>query len=344
MLPPRTRNLLLATCGLLAISKLAGDLAAGASAAPVDYAAIGREAVQAREGVVRDVARHRDIPYTLYRPAALSGRHPIVLFSHGNGGTRQDGRYLAEHLASHGYVVVQVQHAGSDAAIWSGLTKTDDVIARMKAAAGDRRVHEQRYRDIPAVLDELAVLDGKDRELSGHLDLHAVGLSGHSWGALTTLVLIGARDGLDAPSYKDPRIKAAIALSPSLPRTAANEMKEACKEIAVPVLHVTGTLDSSPVVAGLDYRKRLGPYEAIAAPGQHLLILNGADHMLFPGADSPLRTINAADEPILRAVKAVSLAFWDAYLRNDRGARDWLVNIYPHSGDPVVQSMLSRAH
>lgn len=310
--------MLLATCSLLVISKLAG------------FAAVGSEAVQAREGVVHDVARHREIPYTLYRPAALSGRHPIVVFSHGNGGTRQDGRYLAEHLASHGYVVVQVQHPGSDAAIWSGAKSRKEVIERMKAAAADRRIHDQRYRDIPAVLDELAVLDTKDREFAGHLDLNAIGLSGHSWGALTTLVLVGARDGLDAPSYKDSRIKAAIALSPSLPRVVATEMQEACKDISVPLLHVTGTLDSSPVVPGLDYRKRLGPYQAIAAPGQHLLILEGADHMMLPGTDSPLRTITAADEPLLRTIKAVSLAFWDAYLRNDREARVWLMSQTQH--------------
>lgn len=322
----------------------AGMVATGCRSEPVDYAAAGRDAVQVREGVVHDLARQRDVPYTLYRPEPLIGRQPVILFSHGNGGTRQDGRYLAEHMASHGYVVVQVQHPGSDAAIWSGATSVDQVIARMKAAAADRRIHDQRYRDIPAVLDELAVLAAKDPELAGHLDLHAIGLSGHSWGALTTLVLIGARDGLDAPSYKDARIKAAIALSPSLPRTAANDMKEACKDIDVPMLHVTGTLDSSPVVPGLQYQKRLGPYEAITARGQHLLILDGADHMLFPGADSPLRTITAADEPILRAVKAASLAFWDAYLRKDSAALDWLVNIYPHADDPVVHSMRSRAH
>lgn len=315
----------------------------GCAAAPVDYAAEGRDTVKVTDGVVHDTARQRDIPYTMYRPTALTGRRPVILFSHGNGGTRQDGGYLAEHLASHGYVVVQVQHPGSDAAIWSGTTSKDEVIARMKAAAADRRIHDQRYRDIPAVLDELAVLEAHDPELAGHLDLRAIGLSGHSWGALTTLVLIGARDGLDAPSYKDARIKAAIALSPSLPRTSENEMKEACKDIDVPVLHVTGTLDSSPVVPGLQYQKRLGPYQAIAARGQHLLILNGADHMLFPGTDSPLRIITAADAPILHAVKAASLAFWDAYLRNDAEALDWLVNAYPRAGDPVVHSMLSRA-
>jgi Predicted dienelactone hydrolase len=329
MLPSRTRNVLLAAGGLLVLSKLAG-FAASNAASPIDYAAAGREAVRAREGLVHDPARDRDIPYTLYRPATLSGRHPIVVFSHGNGGTRQDGRYLAEHLASHGYVVVQVQHAGSDAAIWSGATSKDAVIERMRAAAADRRIHDQRYRDIPALLDELAVLDSKDPELASHLDLQAIGLSGHSWGALTTLVLIGARDGLDAASYKDPRIKAALLLSPSLPRVAPNEMKEACKDIAVPVLHVTGTLDSSPVVVGLDYRKRLGPYGAIAAPDQHLIILDGADHMMLPGTDSPLRTITAADQPNLRTIKAVSLAFWDTYLRNDREAHAWLLSQTQH--------------
>jgi predicted dienelactone hydrolase len=312
-------------------------------AMPADYAVHGDNAVYVRKSVAHDEDRKRDIPYSLYRPAALAGRHPIVLFSHGNGGTRRDGSYLAEHLASHGYVVVQVQHIGSDAAIWSGARSADEVMARMKAAAADRRVHDQRYRDIPAMLDELARLDRTDSELAGHLDLEAIGLSGHSWGALTTLVLVGARDGRNAPSYRDTRIKAAIALSPSLPQAMDNEMEQACRDIAVPMLHITGTRDSSPVVPGLNYMKRLAAYRAISAPEQHALVLKDADHMLFPGIDSPLRKITTADAPILRAVKAVSLAFWNTYLRRDQQAREWLENTYPNSGDPVVFAMHSRA-
>ena len=52
--------------------------------------------------------------------------------------------------------------------------------------------------------------------------------------------------------------------------------------------------------------------------------------MMLPGTDSPLRTITAADEPLLRTIKAVSLAFWDAYLRNDREARVWLMSRTQH--------------
>lgn len=317
-------------------------LASASVARPVDYATTGRNSVRVEERVVHDAGRAREIPYAIFRPATLKGRHPVVVFSHGNGGTRQDGRYLAEHLASHGYVVVHIQHVGSDASIWADTTSAPEVIERMKAAAADRRLHDQRYRDVPSVLDELAVLDARDPVLRGHLDLQAIGMSGHSWGALTTLVLVGARDGLDAPSYRDDRIKAAIALSPSLPRTADDDLVQACRDITVPLLHVTGTRDSSPVVAGLRYERRLGPFNAIAAPNQHLLVLVGADHMLFPGVDSPLRKITEQDQPVLRAVKAVSLAFWDAYLRHDASARDWLTTAYPQSGDPIIHSMLSR--
>ena len=307
-----------------------------------DYVSAGRDQVHVEERALHDARRDRQVLYTVFRPSTLSGRHPVVLFSHGNGGTRHDAMYLARHLASHGYVVVHVQHAGSDAAIWAGAQTADAVIARMKAAAADRHMHDARYRDVPAILGELAKLNWDHPALAGHLDLDAIGMSGHSWGALTTLVLVGARDGLDADSYEDSRIKAAIAISPSLPRVSEQQMAAACRDISVPMLHVTGTADSSPVVPGLNYEKRLGPYEAIAAPDQHLLVLNGADHMLFPGVDGPLRKITAEDEDILRAVRAVSLAFWDAYLRNDDGARQWLETFDPPLEGDAVQRLTGK--
>jgi predicted dienelactone hydrolase len=307
------------------------------------YAAPGHAVVRVVDGTLRDATRSRDVPYRMFRPLKLDGTHPVVIYSHGNGGSRFEAAYLGRHLASRGYIVVHIQHAGSDAAIWAGLADADAVAGRMKAAAADPAVHRARYEDVRFVLDELAAMNAADPELAGHLDLNAIGMSGHSWGALTTLVSVGALNGLDAPSYKDTRIKAAVALSPSLPRIVdERELATACSGISVPMLHVTGTLDSSPVVPGLTYEKRMGAYRAISAPHQHLLVLEGADHMVMPGVDGPLRRIGPEDAKLLRAIRASTLAFWDAYLRGSADARHWLQVTYPASGDPVVHSLASK--
>jgi len=53
----------------------------------------------------------RDFPIRVYLPSEKSSA-PIVLFSHGLGGSREDSGYLGKHWAARGYVAVFVQHPG----------------------------------------------------------------------------------------------------------------------------------------------------------------------------------------------------------------------------------------
>jgi predicted dienelactone hydrolase len=51
---------------------------------------------------VHDAARNRDIPVRIYLP--VNGKpEPVVLFSHGLGGSRAGGEYLGEQWAARGY-------------------------------------------------------------------------------------------------------------------------------------------------------------------------------------------------------------------------------------------------
>jgi len=62
---------------------------------------------------VHDAARNRDIPVRVYLPANTAPE-PVILFSHGLGGTRTGSAFLGEHWAARGYVAVFLQHPGSD--------------------------------------------------------------------------------------------------------------------------------------------------------------------------------------------------------------------------------------
>ena len=66
---------------------------------------------------VRDEQRNRDIPVRVYLPPG-TGAVPVVLFSHGLGGTREGSSFLGRHWAARGYVAVFLQHPGSDDSIW----------------------------------------------------------------------------------------------------------------------------------------------------------------------------------------------------------------------------------
>src|SRR5476649_1387863 len=66
---------------------------------------------------VDDSGPVRQIPIRVYLPASRSPA-PVVLFSHGLGGSRESNPFMGEHWASRGYVAVFMQHPGSDDDIW----------------------------------------------------------------------------------------------------------------------------------------------------------------------------------------------------------------------------------
>src|SRR5882762_10333976 len=73
--------------------------------------------LESQDLTVHDTARNRDIPARVYLPA--NGQpEPVVLFSHGLGGSRAGSKFLGDHWAARGYVAVFIQHPGSDDEVW----------------------------------------------------------------------------------------------------------------------------------------------------------------------------------------------------------------------------------
>ncbi len=70
-----------------------------------------------------DKTRDREVPVKIYFPKTGRGPFPIIIFSHGLGGSRDGYEYLGRHWASHGYVSVHLQHKGSDTAVWKGQAR-----------------------------------------------------------------------------------------------------------------------------------------------------------------------------------------------------------------------------
>src|ERR1700722_14103227 len=67
--------------------------------------------------MVNDSHRDRQIPVLIYLPREKEAQ-PVVLFSHGLGGSRKGSAYLGQHWSERGYVAVFLQHPGSDDSIW----------------------------------------------------------------------------------------------------------------------------------------------------------------------------------------------------------------------------------
>ena len=138
---------------------------------------------------VHDAARDRDIPLRVYLPANTAPA-PVVLFSHGLGGTREGSAFLGEHWAARGYVAVFLQHPGSDDSVWKDEPAQERMRAMNQAASLENFL--LRVQDVPAVLNQLEIWNAdKTNRLAGRLDLKKVGMSGHSFGAVTTEAVSG---------------------------------------------------------------------------------------------------------------------------------------------------------
>jgi len=285
----------------------------------------GPEPILTRLGEMVDNDRDRVLPYKLYRPAALSGLHPIVIFSHGLGGSRDGAEYLGAHLAGHGFLALHIQHPGSDQSVFDGAKGPAQIAQKLKGSLRKPRNAIDRFRDIPFALDTIEAWN-QSGELAGHIDLGAIGMSGHSYGARSTLIAAGEKIGRRLTSFKDKRIAAAIAYSPNVPQRQKDPVK-AYEEITIPILHVTGTDDQDPLrqTPTFDPSVRTLPFERIPARPQYLLVLEGADHMVFSGRVGR-QGQRPNDEAFWSLTKAVSLAFWEATLKSDPAAQNFLQN------------------
>ena len=292
-----------------------------------------------QQGRPEDSAAHqaqpKDSAVQQAQPAA--GLLPVILFSHGLGGSREGYSYLGQHWASHGYVCVHLQHPGSDSSVWRGQAEP---LKALKEAVRTPRLAMDRSADVRFVLDRLEKLQTEQGPLKGRLDLKRIGMAGHSFGAHTTLVVAGqvaVLPGGREISQADPRIKVAVIMSPPVPQRPAQREK-AYQKIAIPCFYMTGTEDDSPIGETRKEDRRL-PFDLSGeAADRYLVIFTGGDHMIFsgrtpglaglPGTGSrglvALRRQREKDAVFHRLICAGSTAFWDAYLRGDQKAKQWL--------------------
>jgi len=288
-----------------------------AAAHGYDPLAIGAHALPAPlDLAVIDSARGREIPIRVFLPAEKLPA-PVVLFSHGLGGSRAGNAFMATHWAARGYVAVFIQHPGSDCSVWQDKPAAERMQAMRRAASAKNFL--LRVKDIPAVLDQLQRWHGTaGHALAGRLDLKKIGMSGHSFGAMTSQAVSGQKNAM--ADFNDARIRAAVAFSPSSPRRGSP--REAFGRVSIPWLLMTGTKDVA-VIGNTDPESRLAVFPALPPGGKYELVLDKAEHSAF--TDRPLPGDTEKRNPNHhRVILALSTAFWDAWLRDDAAARVWL--------------------
>lgn len=247
-----------------------------------------------------DAARDREVPVRLYLPA-LPRPVPLVLFSHGIGGSRFGYSWFGRHMAEQGIASLHVQHVGSDRQLWSGSAL--GLVGRLQAAAQEKeavaRVHDLRF-----ALDSL--LAGP---LAARIDAKRLLAAGHSYGANTTLLATGARVPREggALQLRDERLRAAIVMS-APPFYGEGDPRPILQHVQVPSLHVTCTDD---VIRIPGYwsgaQDRIEVFEATGSARKWLAVYEGGSHSMFTDRRN---TGGATLNPQVKAAtQALALAF-----------------------------------
>lgn len=220
-------------------------------------------------------AANRELHGAVWHPLDKQGApYPLIVYSHGFTSTYEGGAYLAQQLASLGYIVVAVDYPLTNMDAPGGPNAKDVV---------------NQPADISFIIDTLITQSGTaGHALESLVDASRIGATGISLGGLTT-TLVSYH-----PDMRDPRIGAALSIA-----GPTNIFSGVFFEHAeLPFLMLAGDIDA------------LVPFESNAlpvmekVPGAQLVSIEGASHTGFAGPAAPLRWLDNPDAIGCYMVKA----------------------------------------
>ena len=259
---------------------------------------------------LHDTVQDRDVVLRVLYPDG-AGEFPLVVFSPGMFCFPQMYDQVTSHWASHGYIVVVVNHLDSPNL---GKIKPEDL----------SRLLSSRIRDMSFVLD---ALDDIEAGIDLKIDRQRIAVAGHSFGGMISMIKSGLYLKADAYIYAgetaDDRFTAAVVMS------GVGQMKQmegnAFDGLTGPLMATGGTLDTGKVGDGVEH-----PWEwrmsgfTMAPPGdKYSVALKNADHYLG-GLICRDNRGGEADPDGVAIDRAMTTAFLDAYLKADEQAKTFL--------------------
>ncbi len=253
-----------------------------------------------------DTSRQRKVAAKLYLPAGanpLSATVPLVVFSHGIGGSREGYSYLGKYWAANGFAALHLQHVGSDRSVWFGNPIM--MLTRLQSAAAESEAID-RAKDASFALTQVLA----DARLSSRIDPQRIAAAGHSYGANTAMLLSGARVPREDQvlNLRDDRIKAAVLLS-APPFYREPQAHAIVAAIDIPTLHITATADDINIPGyGSGVQDREAIYTHIGSAVKTLAVFTGGSHSVFTDR---MGTGGIEQNPKIKlATRELSLAFW----------------------------------
>jgi predicted dienelactone hydrolase len=286
--------------------------------------------------IIHDTKRNKDLPVRILF-STTGGPFPVIVFSHGAGGSGQNYFPLTGFWATHGYVIIQPTHNDS---ITPRREKGEAVPASPRELIDEYRFNYEdwgnRVRDITLVLDSLGYLEKRVPQLKGKMDQKRIGVGGHSHGAYTTQMIGGALvdipNGPRAQSFRDDRPQALMLLSPQ-GKNQNGLTEQSWKSMSRPMISMTGSNDTGAMGQMASWRK--DPFTYSPPGDKYHVFIDGALHMSFTGIltqsqANPARPFlnqlaqRTDQKAVFDYVKIASIAFWDAYLKSDVKAKAYL--------------------
>jgi predicted dienelactone hydrolase len=261
-------------------------------------------------------------------PDASGGPYPLILFSHGDRGKSTAGQadFLKNAWAGQGFVVVAPDHQKNT------TYDSDDSDANRAAIQFDRPL------DIRFVTDQVLLLNADTTSfLHGMVNPDSIGISGHSFGGHTTLMVAGAPPNLDhladacrvdpnswdicplqdrlqklypgqrVIDLSDTRMKAALSLAGD---GYGWFQADGMAKIKIPTMFMVGRLDTVCPLA----TQAQPEYDGVLST-KYLFIQDKGDHMAYTNQCSP--ATSAACATLHAQIESTSVAFWMIHLKND---------------------------
>jgi serine/threonine protein kinase/predicted dienelactone hydrolase len=252
------------------------------------------------ELTLRDGSRSRDIPVKVYYPEHPAGSLPLIIFSPGYGGNREEYEYLGRGWTSAGYIVILPSHSASDNV---ALVRTG---ARGGEDAGAFENQTQRTADIHFLISSLKEIEHKIPAIKGKADRKRIGVGGHSMGGGTALLIAGATaasSGGPTKVFRDDHVRAVVAMSPPGPDRGAFTDRS-WDQVRIPVMTMVGTRDRGAVNEPPEWRTEA--FKRMPAGDKYQVTVNGANHLAF-----------VTGQRFHMCILHETTAFWDAYLKGN---------------------------
>ena len=309
-----------------------------------------------------------DFPVDVYIPQGLRQPGPIVIISHGFGAIKQNFGFIAQHLASYGFVVFVPEHIGSDLSYRQTYLqgRLNTLLSPIEFIS--------RPQEISFLINRLEELVASDSQWAKLLNLEQIGVMGDSLGGTTVLSLAGAKidyarliktcaqdnvilnfslylqcraQYLPPKNFNlaDPRIKAALAAHPLASGIFG---PEGMSTIDIPLLMTAGSQDLvAPVVTEqihpFIWMQSEPKYLALYQPGTHF----ATSEQNAEGSESiPPILMGKHQEVGRKYFKGLNVAFFETYLRDNDEFLPYLSSAYAQSisqGNPmsleIIQSL-----